>query len=142
MNLNSLPLKQLFVLVSFTGVIAMAQSQTSNPNPNPAPEGWEGGGYTVHQSVEFGYRVADVTGSEQMYNTLVNLRTGPRLLDQSLSMQSKNHDGPLFDNLFLSSFGWGGDPNNALRFRLDKDKWYDFRSAFRRDQTDFDYNLL
>jgi hypothetical protein len=142
MNLKSLRLKHSFALVSLAGAVAMAQSQTSSPNQNPAPEGWEGGGYTVHQSVEFGYRVADVTGSEQMYNTLVNLRTGPRLLDQSLSMQSKNHDGPLFDNLFLSSFGWGGDPNNALRLRLDKDKWYDFRSAFRRDQTDFDYNLL
>ena len=57
-------------------------------------------------------------------------------------MQSKNHDTPLFDNLFFNSFGWGGDPNNALFFRVDKNKWYDFRSAFRRDQTDFDYNLL
>jgi hypothetical protein len=128
--------------VILTFVVTMAQSQTSNQNPNAAPEGWEGGGYAIHQSAEFGYRATDVTGSEQMYNTLVNLRTGPRLLDQSLSMQSKNHDTPLFDNLFLNSFGWGGDPNNALRFRLDKTKWYDFRSAFRRDQTDFDYNLL
>ena len=29
-----------------------------------------------------------------------------------------------------------------MHFRLDKTKWYDFRSAFRRDQTDFNYNLL
>ena len=142
MNLKSLPLIHLFALVSLTGVAAIAQSQTSNPNQNPEPEGWEGGGYVIHQSVEFGYRATDVTGSGQMYNTLVNLHTGPRLLDQSLSMQSKNHDTPLFDNLFFNSFGWGGDPNNAMRFRIDKNKWYDFRYAFRRDQTDFDYNLL
>jgi len=142
MKLKSLRTKHLLALVSLTGLMASAQSQTSNPNQNSQPEVWERGGYEIHQSVEFGYRASDVSGSEPMYNTLVNLRSGPRLLDQSLSMQSKNHDNPLFDNLFLNSFGWGGDPNNALFFRLDKTKWFDFRSAFRRDQTDFDYNLL
>ena len=25
---------------------------------------------------------------------------------------------------------------------MDKDTWYDFRANFRRDQTDFNYNLL
>jgi hypothetical protein len=77
-------------------------------------------GYVVHQSVEIGYRAADVTGSQPRYDTLVNLRTGPRFLDQTLSMQSQNHDGLLFDNLFVNSFGWGGDPSNGLRARLDK----------------------
>src|SRR5215471_13777545 len=61
---------------------------------------------------------------------------------QTLSMQSQNHDGLLFDNLFIDSFGWGGDPNNALHARFNKNKWYDFNGQFRRDQTDFDYNLL
>src|SRR4029077_8443970 len=138
-KLKSLRTKHLLALVSLTGLMASAQSQTSNPNQNSQPEVWERGGYEIHQSVEFGYRASDVSGSEPMYNTLVNLRSGPRLLDQSLSMQSTNHDTPLFDNLFLNSFGWGGDPNNALLLRLDKTKWFDFRSAFRRDQTDFDY---
>jgi hypothetical protein len=59
-----------------------------------------------------------------------------------LSMQSATHDGVLFDDLFASSFGWGGDPSNAFRLRLDKNKWYDFRASFRRDQNRFDYNLL
>ena len=142
MNLKSSPLRYMFVFVSLASVAATAQTQASSPNQNSAPEGWESGGYAIHQSIEIGYRASDLTGSQQMYNTLVNLRTGPRLLDQSLSMQSKNHDTPLFDDLFLNSFSWGGDPNNVLRFRVDKYKWYDFRSAFRRDQTDFDYNLL
>ena len=87
--------------------------------------------------MEFGYRVSDITGSVQMYNTLVDLRTGPRFLEQSLSMQSQNHDGLLFDNLFVNSYGWGGDPNNGLRARVEKNSWYDFRANFRRDQTGF-----
>ena len=139
---TSFRLNQLLVLIALLSFTARAQNQGSANQNQSQPEGWETNGYVVHQSVEIGYRATDVTGSQQMYNTLVNLRTGPRLLDQSLSMQSQNHTGTLFDNLFLNSFGWGGDPNNALRFRLDKDRWYDFRSAFRRDQTDFDYNLL
>jgi hypothetical protein len=133
----------LLMLIVVIRLSATAQTGGSGPNQSQSqPEGWEGGGYVIHQSIEIGYRGSDVTGSQQMYDTLVDLRSGPRLLDQSLSMQSQAHDGVLFDNLFISSFGWGGDPNNALHARVDLDKWYDFRAAFRRDQTDFDYNLL
>ena len=57
-----------------------------------APEGIEKDGFRIQQSVEFGYRVTDVTGSVPMYNTLVNLQTGPRILEQSLEMQSMTHD--------------------------------------------------
>jgi hypothetical protein len=127
----------------FCSVATTAQTAGNNSDHDQSqPEGWEGAGYMVHQSLEIGYRASDVSGSQQMYNSLVNLRGGPRFLDQSLSMQSKNHDGLLFDNLFISSFGWGGDPNNGLQARVNEDKWYDFRASFRRDQTDFDYNLL
>src|ERR1700751_3351658 len=140
---NWLRPKQLLVIIALLNLAAGAQTAGSNSGQSQAqPEVVERGGYVIHQSVEIGYRVSDVTGSEQMYNSLVDLRTGPRFLDQSLSMQSQTHDGLLFDNLFINSFGWGGDPNNGLRARVDKNNWYDFRANFRRDQTDFDYNLL
>jgi hypothetical protein len=84
----------------------------------------------------------NVTGSGDMFDTLVNLQTGPRFLDQTLSMQSVDHQGLLFDDLYLNSFGWGGDPNNALRLRADKNKWYNLQSSFRRDQYFSDYDLL
>ncbi len=134
---------QLFVIVLLLSTAARAQTGDGNPSQSQSqPEGWENGGYVIHQSMEIGYRVSDVTGSKQMYNTLVDLRSGPRFLEQSLSMQSVTHESLLFDNLFINSFGWGGDPNNGLSARLDKSKWYDFRATFRRDQTDFNYNLL
>ncbi len=50
----------------------------------------------MHSSVELGYRSNDLTGSGDMYDTLVNLQTGPRILDQTLSMQSLDHQGLLF----------------------------------------------
>jgi hypothetical protein len=123
-----------------------AQTPTANPIAPPAPpaepDGVTRGGYQIHQSIELGYRSTDVTGSGDMYDTLVNLQTGPRILDQTLTMQSVDHQDLLFDNLYLNSVGWGGDPNNYARLRADKSKWYNFQSSFRRDQSFFDYDLL
>jgi hypothetical protein len=107
-----------------------------------APEGRVWGDYTVHQSVEFGGRVADVNGSPLLYDTLVNLKSGPRLLGQELSMTSNTHMGGLFDNLYLSSFGFGGDPNDIARLRVEKNKWYNFVGLYRRDENFFDFNLF
>jgi hypothetical protein len=118
-----------------------AQSGAGQNTP-AEPDGISGGGYIIHTSGELGYRDSNVTGSGAMYDTLVNLRTGPRVLDQTLSMQSLDHQGLLFDDLYLNSFGWGGDPNNALRLRADKNKWYNLQSSFRRDQYFSDYDLM
>jgi hypothetical protein len=128
-----------------TSETILAQSPTASPTPAPVPpvepDGMTRGGYQIHSSIELGYRTNDVSGSGDMYDTLVNLQTGPRILDQTLTMQSVDHQGLLFDDLYLSSFGWGGDPNNALRLRADKSKWYNLQSSFRRDQYFSDYDL-
>jgi hypothetical protein len=130
------------VLVVSPPRMLFAQSSGASPNQAAEPEGVSSGGYLIHSSVELGYRYNDVTGSGNMYDTLVNLHTGPRFLDETLSMQSLDHQGVLFDDLSLNSFGWGGDPNNALRLRADKNKWYNLQGSFRRDQSFFDYDLL
>ena len=107
------------------------------------PTGSTFAGYTVQQSIEFGGRIQDRTGNGGMYNTLVNLQSGPRLLDQSLIIRPMaNTKGSFFDSLYLQSFGWGGDPSNAARLRVSKHALYDFRASFRRDQNYFDYDLL
>jgi len=136
------------VLFAPVGLSAQSSGTGSSQQPQPqqqqpqAPEGVETGGYRIHQSIEVGYRVNDVTGNGEMYNTLVNLHSGLRLLDQTLSMESLTHAGSIFDHLWINSFGWGGDPNNALRARVGKNRWFDFRANFRRDQNYSDYNLL
>lgn len=106
-----------------------------------APEGKQSGEYRYQQSVEIGWRITDTFGSQSMYDTLVNLQSGPRILDQSLTVQSLTSGG-FFDTLTESTFGWGGDPSNALRLRVSKYRWYDFNASFRRDQNYFDYNLF
>src|ERR1700719_3261916 len=119
----------------------LAQSSTTS-NPPGEPEGVNSAGYVIHSSGEIGYRSTNLSGSVNMYDTLVNLQSGPRLLDETVSMQSITHQGVLFDNLYVSSFGWGGDPNNVLRARIDKNKWYNFVGSFRRDQNFSDFDLL
>jgi hypothetical protein len=132
----------VFCLLASSPQSLPAQSSSANPNPPAQEEGVTAGDYVIHTSAEIGYRYTNVTGSDDMYDTLVNLQTGPRFLDETFSMQSQDHQGLLFDNLSVNSFGWGGDPNNVLRARIEKNKWYNFLASFRRDQNFFDYDLL
>jgi len=135
----------LWILGMTTVVVAQNQpSSTGNSNSSatPAEEGRNIGGYQVQQSVELGYRFTDVSGSSPMYSTLIDQPQGLRLLDQSLSMRALSGTGMLFDNLSISSFGWGGDPENVARAKVSKFKWYDLDFLFRRDHNYFDYDLL
>ncbi len=130
------------VLVMSSSSLLLAQSASAGQNLSAEPDGVISGSYRIHSSGELGYRSSDISGSGDMYDTLVNLQTGPRFLDETLSMQSLDHEGVPFDNLYLNSFGWGGDPNNVLGIRADKNKWYKLAGIFRRDQSFSDFDLL
>ena len=138
----------IFLAVLLCGVMVsspsllLAQSPSAGQIPPAEPDGATSGGYRIHSSFELGYRSNNLTGSGSMYDTLVNLQTGPRILEQTLSMQSLNHQGVLFDDLYLNSSGWGSDPNNYMRLRAGKNKWYSLQSSFRRDQSFSNYDLL
>jgi hypothetical protein len=124
------------VLLLFVGVTAGWSQQAAEG------DGIDSGNYNIKQSFEFGYRFTDFTGSQATYGTFVNLQQGPRLLDMTLEMRSLDHKGLVFDRLYLSNFGYGGDPNNVSRLRMGKNKWYDFDAIFRRDENVWDYSLL
>jgi hypothetical protein len=105
-------------------------------------QGVNEGNYNIRQSIEFGGRLTDIKGDENTYNTFINLHDGPRLLGFTTEMHSLNHEGLAFDNLYFSNFGYGGDPNNVSRLRVNKNRLYDFNALFRRDQNFWDYSLL
>jgi hypothetical protein len=139
----------LFLLSSS---LAQSSGQTppqAPPGTPPAPtgtpsasgEGKEIGGYQVTQSIELGGRIADIGGSQPMYDTLVNYQTGARILEQSLTMRSLTHED-IFDTLTLNSFGWGGDPEQAARLRVAKYHWYNFSFTYQKMQNYFDNDLL
>ncbi len=78
-----------------------------------------------------------------MWDTLVNLQSGPRILSFSLNLRSVDQNKtPLFDILMTSNYGYGGDPINTTVLRMSKGRIYDFNGSFRRDRQYFDYDLL
>jgi len=101
-------------------------------------------GYAIHNSVDLGGHYASQWGSGAMYDTMVNIQSGPRILNQSLELHAVRGEKhfPLFDTLYTSATGFGGDPNNYAVLRASKGKLYDFSGTFRRDRQFFDYNLL
>ena len=125
----------LFTAAFFLSPAARAQDDSGGS------KGINSGGYNIHQTIEFGYRASEISGNQNTYDTFENLGSGLRLFDYSLSMRSLDHNGLLFDNLTFSNFGYGGDPNDVTRLRIEKNKWYDFRLLFRREKNFWDYNL-
>jgi len=124
----------LFIVALFLSAGARAQDPE-------APKGINSGDYNIQQTIDFGYRSSNINGNVNTYDTFENLGSGVRLFDFELRMRSLGHNGLLFDNLTFSNFGYGGDPNNVSRLRVEKNKWYDFRLLFRRDKNFWDYNL-
>ena len=125
----------IFIVALFLSPAARAQDDPGES------KGINSGGYNIHQTIEFGYRASEISGNKDTYDTFENLGSGVRLFDYSLSMRSLDHNGLFFDNLTFSNFGYGGDPNDVTRLRIEKNKWYDFRLLFRRDKNFWDYNL-
>src|SRR5271154_2629994 len=124
-------------------VALLASSPMSQAQNGPGETaGKDSGNFNIQQSIEAGYRTSYINGNTDTYDTFVNLGTGLRLFDYTLDMRSLDHNGFLFDNLSFSNFGYGGDPNDVTRLRVDKNKSYDFRVLFRRDKNFWDYNLL
>ena len=128
----------LLVLLVLFGSAPISRAQ-DNDQDNP---GVKSGDYNVKESVEAGYRQDWLTGNTNTYQTFEGLNTGIRLLSYDLSMKSVNHKGILFDSLTFSNFGYGGDPVNVSRLRMQKDRVYEFSVVFRRDKDFWDYYLM
>src|SRR5215831_1749758 len=118
----------------------------SSEAQSPFPQNSEGKifhGYTTHQTIELGGHIAGHYGSDAMYATLVNLHSGPRILNYSLLMDTEDRaKARFFDHLSTTNFGYGGDPYNVSLLRISKGRIYDFEGSFRRSRQYFDYNLL
>jgi hypothetical protein len=125
----------LAMLLLMTGV-AVAQEA-------PAPAGEVQNGFEIHNTADLGGHMVGLTGSGRMYDTLVNIQSGPRVLGQTYTMHAlPGTKHPLLDSLTAFSSGFGGDPNNYAKMDFSKGKLYEFSGLFRRDRQYFDYNLL
>jgi len=134
------PSTSVRVVILLAALLASPAARAQDPTGEN--KGTDAGGYNIQQTMEVGYRANWVNGNQDTYDTFINLGSGVRLLDYSVEMRSLGHHGLLFDNLSFSSFGYGGDPNDVSRLRIQKNKYYDFRVLFRRDKNFWDWNLL
>jgi hypothetical protein len=132
------------VLLLVTASFATAQNPTpAVPLPEPETQISAPNGYTSHHTVDLGGRITNATGSGAMYDTLVNLQSGPRVLGESFEMRAlPGTKHTLVDTLSAIGSGFGGDPNNFTKLDFSKGKIYDFSGIFRRDRQYFDYDLL
>jgi hypothetical protein len=131
-------------LVFVLAGVAAAQNPTpSAPLPTPEAQVSAPAGYTIHQTVDLGGRIANTTGSGAMYDTLVNLQSGPRVLGETFEMHAlPGRKNTLVDSLSAIGSGFGGDPNSFTKMDFSKGKIYEFSGLFRRDRQYFDYDLL
>jgi hypothetical protein len=132
--------------VILLGPACIATAQNPKPVvPTPEPESQVSApvGYSIHQTVDLGGRISNQVGSPAMYDTLVNMQSGPRVLGESLQMHLlPGHKGTLVDSLSAIGSGFGGDPNQFGKLDFQKGKLYEFSGLFRRDRQYFDYDLL
>jgi hypothetical protein len=126
----------LALLIAMIGASAQDVQPSTNKDASKS-------NYEVHQSFDVGGHIANINGSRPMYNTLVNLASGPRILNHTMeahALPGSKH--AVFDTLYEGSTGYGGDPNNVTTLRISKGRIYDFSGMFRRDRQYFDYDLL
>src|ERR1700688_1751194 len=78
------------VIVFTFGIVSGSAAHAQDTTPPPSPGDNVRFGYVIHQSVDFGGHIVTQSGSGAMYDTLVNIQSGPRLLDSSFQMTAVN----------------------------------------------------
>jgi putative beta-barrel porin MtrB/PioB len=90
------------------------------------------GNFNTQGSASMGYRFTDVSGYRPMYMSMMNLRSGPRLMDFSLLGSAKEGANTFADNYSLTASGLGGDPFPTAQVTVSKHKLFDFRASWRQ----------
>lgn len=105
--------------------------------PTPVAEGpARAGNFDISSSIEFGVRGVSVDGSHDKYRSDFNYQAGVRLFDSSFLARSREGRGEIFDELLVTSAGFGGDPQGFFRLHAEKGRWYKVDAQFRRNRYD------
>jgi len=131
------------VLFMTTGLALAQNPGPGNPIPEPSASMSVPAGYTVHEAVDLGGHMTNVMGSPAMYNTMVNVKSGPRVLGETFELRAlPGTKNTILDSLKAYGSGFGGDPYSYAKVNFFKGKVYEFSGIFRRDRQYFDYDLL
>ena len=112
---------------------AASAQQTVAPTTEPVGpvRGDNTAEYNVVNSIELGYRWNSIGGNQDEYNSQVNYGSGVRLLGSSLTVNSKDGHGRLFDEIVLTTQGLGNDPYESATLRVQKNQLYRFDMNWR-----------
>lgn len=88
------------------------------------------GHYDFSLALEVGHQQAVVRGNNDAYRSHLNYADGFRVFD--FNLRGKGSDGAFFSDFHVQGSGWGGEPNNWLRWGARKKGWFDFRAVYRR----------
>lgn len=92
------------------------------------------GGYHLSGAASVGYRFVEIdSGREALYDEVINLDDGVRLLDFSLHGQRATSEPALVDRFSLDAMRIG-DPFPRIRFEVAKDDAYALKVTFRESE--------
>ena len=128
MNMTS---RTLALIAAASAVVSAQPPAAPTPESVGPLRGDEVRGYNVTNSVELGYRLHGVNGNEAGYRSDVNFGNGLRLLGSSLTINSKEGHGKLFDEVLLNTQGLGNDPYQFATFRIRHNRWYRYDLNWR-----------
>jgi hypothetical protein len=121
----------IFAMAGMLGAQQVVAPTSEQPGPDA---GQDVGNYNVTNSFETGYRFAEIGGDLGKYRSDVNFRNGIRLLGSSLSVDSKDGHGGLFDHILLNTQGLGNDPYQSANLRVEKNGLYRYDLLWRLDE--------
>ena len=125
-------MKNRHLLLLLAGLLAVPLTLLAQDNYEVPPMNL--GGFDTQGSASVGYRFTDVKGYKPMYQELINLQSGPRLLDFNMFGEAREGAGanPFADSYSISMSGLGGDPFPTAQLTVSKKKLYDLRVNWRQ----------
>lgn len=113
----------------------MAQQVVAPTSADVGPRRGENmGDYNVVNSFEFGYRYSLIGGDLGKYRSDVNYGNGVRLLASSLTVNSRDGKGRIFDEIVLTTLGLGNDPYQSAVLRVQKNRLYRYDLLWRLNE--------
>lgn len=93
------------------------------------PRPW--GLFDTHLTLEIGGQIANIHGNNEVYRSHLNYSDGFRVF--SFNFRGEAREDTFLTDFYVQGAGWGGDPSNWVRWGFSKDKWFDFRAHYRRN---------
>ena len=124
-------LRYAFVLMALTLCSAVLEAQDTPP--------LNLGGFQTEGSATVGYRFTDISGRQQKYRELFDLRKGFRVFEFDLFGRSESGNA-VADSYSLDVSGLGGDPYPGGQLVISKKGVYDLRVNFRQHYYYWDRN--